>query len=63
MKKEEASERIGMSRQMMKWDWEEAVAGKKREAPGFAVSSMASSLQILNVYGQHPPHTSGTRMY
>ena len=31
--------------------------------PGLAVSSMASSPQILNVHGPAPPHTSGTGRY
>lgn len=48
---------------MMEWNWKEAGMGKRGEAPGLAVSSIASSPQILNVYGQHPPHTSGTGMY
>lgn len=43
--------------------WEGGGGGKEGEVSGFAVSSMASSPQILNVHGQHPPHTSGTGMY
>lgn len=37
--------------------------GEGGGAPGLAVPSMASSPQILNVRGQHLPHTSGTGRY